>query len=119
MASDAQEKRNQRARELGFRNDYDMRQWINDPANKTSVQAGKAFVMEDHGTYDPLKAKEYWESIGHYIYTEKGNPRRNVEVTGEMRHEAIAYLMEWDDISREDAIDYMREIYGDSGEESE
>jgi hypothetical protein len=116
VATDEQERRNERARSYGFRSDYDMRQWANQPENRPSIERGKQHVTHE-GHYNPMQAKDYWEKVGHHFETPSGRERENIDVTGRMRHDAMAYLIEWEDMTEEEALDAMRDMYGDSGEE--
>lgn len=110
----SQADRNARARRFGFDNDYQLRQWIK--ANKEAVEAGKPYVMEEDGSYNPQQAKEYWDWLGQYKDVGR-KPRKGSKRLGTARHFAIKYFMDWEGYEFEDAYEAMQDIYGDSGEE--
>lgn len=104
--------RNERANEWGFKNEYERRKFVAE--HKTAVEKGKQhvkFLDNTTGgyTFNPIRAAEYWEKVGQFTKKKK--------ITGGMRHDAIAYLMDWEDMTFDDAMSMMRDMYGDSGEE--
>jgi hypothetical protein len=106
--------RNSYAREYGFRNEYDMRNWSNQ--HREAIDKGKPHVMDDVGRFNPQQAAEYYYQIG--MYEDMQPDDMDDETLGRARHFALKYYMDWLDMDFDDAYSAMQEIYGDSGEES-
>lgn len=102
--------REERAHSHGFNSYWEERKYKEEHAE--AIELGKEHAKErtEAGGYsfNPQLASAWWEAIGQY---------EGEDVSGEMRHWAVAYYMDWYDMDIDEAIDAMRDLYGDSGDE--
>jgi hypothetical protein len=97
--------RQQRAQERGFSSYAEERQFRTETVEERREAAEALGVHPNIG--DPTALTRYYEDILLPIATEE-------EVSGRMRHDAVAYFVDVMGYSEEDAIAAMRELYGDS-----
>lgn len=112
------EARNERAKDRGFDSYAEERRYkealkrrLTPDEFKEVVRRTKYRIGPSSYTYNPKQANAWQRDIGQYAGHE-GEPR------GEMRHAAVRYFTEWEGMTQDDAVNAMRNLYGDSGGES-
>lgn len=105
MATGYLARRNELAQERGFQNYYEERKFREETKEERAQAAEALGVSPERG--DPNRLVDYYEKVLVPIATEE-------EITGIMRHDYIAWLIEHEGLTEEEAIDAMREFYGRS-----
>ena len=108
--------RTERAKDAGFRSYGEMRSFNKENAGTLNAMRGDSFASamwrESHPDTpdprsDPIAASAFYDDIV-VPYEAEG------EVTGQMRHDAVAYFIDYEGMSEDEAIEAMRDIYGES-----
>jgi hypothetical protein len=103
--------RQERATERGFSSYYEERQFRVETAFEREI-AGESIEWQERNPGDWRSANP--EALAMF-YERVLEPMTNGQpVTGMDRHNAVAFFIEYEDMSEEAAIDAMRELYGES-----
>lgn len=107
-------RRNARAQERGFQS-YNTER-VYKVAHKLEIEHVKQSVVfqqthnhERADLLDPKQLTAFYYAVEQYEGSDTP--------TGDMRHAAVQYFIEYEDMSVDEAIEEMRIIYGDTGED--
>ncbi len=113
---------NRRARERGFSSVYDERQYKK--RHREEIESGRPFVQrrtrKGGTTYNPEQAVAFTKAFVSANFTAAGefSKRLTQDEEGRLRHFAIAYFVDYEGMDQDEAIAAMRDVYGDSGQET-
>ena len=105
------QRREERAIDRGFASYYDERKYIERHKSEISRVREQVLRRTERGgrSYDPAEAVAFALAFPERV---------SAASLGATRHFAVAYNIEYLGMSEDEAIEAMREEYGDSGEES-
>jgi hypothetical protein len=105
--------RNERARSNGFRGYAQERKYREEHREALDIAGQSAewrlrHQTGDYRSFNPKMVVEFVKHTEEYGYYDE-------YASGEARHDLVAYYMDYEGMSVDDAIEAMREIYGRSG----